>query len=102
MNTIKTKNTVCVFARHRAGCVFDRPGDRGCKRPKYLLVYEADHKKNRMESARTPSWAEAEACAKDMRESWDPEKIELKQLRAKKELEQVSMIDASCLYVQAM
>jgi integrase len=102
MNTIKTKNTVSVFARHKDGCMFDRPGDRACKCPKYLLVYEADHKKNRMESARTTSWVEAEACAKDMRESWDLEKIELKQLRAKKELEQVSMVDAICLYVQDM
>jgi integrase len=99
MNTLKTRNTVRVFARHKNGCEFNRPGDRECQCPKYLLVYEADHKKNRMESAHTASWIEAERQAKDLRNSWDPEQIELRQLRTKKELEQISLVDAISAYL---
>ncbi len=99
MKTVAQRNTVSVFARHKDGCLFYKPGDRECRCGKYLLVYESDQKRNRMASARTTSWTEAEARAQEMRDSWNPEKIELQQLRAKRELEQISLIDAVSLYL---
>jgi len=82
---VSVRNTVSVFSRHSGVCIHRTKGGDwlkcGCS--KALLIYEADRKKNRMVSAHTRSWAAAEKIAQELRDSWDPEKQELKQLRAK-------------------
>ena len=95
---IPTRNTVKVFARHVPGCKDREHGATKCRCWKALLIYEADRKKNRMVSAHTRSWASAEKLAQQHRDSWDPDKQELKRLRSEKEAKQVSLAEAVALY----
>ena len=79
--------TITVIVRHGAKCKDkDRGGEwRKCRCPKVLLVYVGQGSgKNRRVSAKTRSWEQAEKRAQDLRDSWDPEKQELKRLRAEK------------------
>jgi len=64
------------------------------------LVYEGQGSgKNRRVSAKTRSWEQAEKRAQELRDSWDPEKLELKRLRAEKERQQVPLEDAVALFL---
>lgn len=92
-----------MIVRHSADCKDKAKGGdwRKCDCPKALLIYEGEGTgKNRRVSAKTRSWAKAEKAAQEILDSWDPEKVELKQLRAKKEREQVRIEDAIALYIQ--
>jgi integrase len=108
MTPASTRNTVKVIARHRPECPVKDTGIVGdleqfpelarCKCPKALLIYQADTKKQNMESAHTISWNVAEQRAKEVRDRWDPEKQELLKLRAAKEAKQVTLAEAVALY----
>jgi hypothetical protein len=77
--------TVKVIVRHSEDCKDrDRGGDwRKCRCPKALLVYEGQGSgTNRRVSAKTRSWEQAEGRAQEPRDLSDPEKVELKRLRA--------------------
>jgi len=94
--------TVTVLVRHSANCKDkDRGGNwRKCRCPKALLVYEGEGTgKNRRVSAKTRCWEQAEKRAQEIRDSWDPEKVELKRLRAEKERHQVRLEDAVALFI---
>src|SRR5262245_27597039 len=99
--------TVRVITRHSEDCKhFNKHGNsdvRTCNCPKAILVYEGlGSGKNRRISAKTRSWAKAEDFAKEYRDSLDPEKQELKRLRAAKEREAVGIPDAVALYIADM
>jgi integrase len=95
--------TVNVIVRHSADCKDKAKGGdwRKCNCPKALLIYEGEGSgKNRRVSAKTRSWEKAESERQKILDSWDPEKVELKQLRAKKLREQVRVEDAVALYIK--
>ena len=95
--------TVNVIVRHAKDCKDKAKGGdwRKCDCPKALLIYEGEGSgKNRRVSAKTRSWAKAEKAAQEILDLWDPEKVELKQLRAKKLREQVRIENAVGLYIQ--
>src|ERR1700752_983394 len=104
MTPAAPRNTVKVFARHRPDCPAKKnDAELGkCRCPKALLIYEADRKKNRMESAHTASWKRAEARAQEIRDSWDPRLVRLRQLEAAKESNQVRIEEAVALYCADM
>jgi len=94
--------TVAVIVRHSTACKDKHRGGewRKCRCPKALLVYEGQGSgKNRRVSAKTRSWELAEKRAQDLRDSWDPEKQELKRLRAQKERQQVRLEEAVALFL---
>ncbi len=94
--------TVKVIVRHSADCKHKDKGPqyRGCQCRKSLWIYEAG--RERRMTTKTRSWSEAEDRAKDIRDSWDPEKQELKRLRAQKEAQQVRLEEAVALYTADM
>lgn len=95
-------NTVKVIVRHSANCKDKNRGSewRKCRCPKALLVYEGlGPGKNRRVSAKTRSWEQAEKRAQELRDSWDPEKVELKRLRAEKEQRQARLEEAVALFL---
>src|SRR5580704_19636893 len=79
-----------------------------CTCPKSLLVYDGAtrNKKgrlvNRIVSAKTRSWSKAEKNAQDWLDQFDPDKVELKSLRAQKERQRVRIEDAVALYLADM
>ncbi len=94
--------TVNGMVRHSFGCKDRCRGNlwRKCRCPKSLLVYEGQGSgKNRRVSAKTRSWEQAEKRAQELRDSWDPEKVELKHLRAEKERQQVRLEEAVSLFL---
>ena len=94
--------TVTVFVRHSAKCNDkERGGEwRKCRCPKDLLVCEGQGSgKNRRLSAKTRSWEQAEKRAQELRDSWNPEKAELKRLRAEKQRQQVRLEEAVALFL---
>ncbi|MFZ1139029.1 MAG: hypothetical protein WAN76_07620, partial [Candidatus Sulfotelmatobacter sp.] len=94
--------TVTVITRHSADC---KDKDKGsnwskCRCRKALLIYEGEGSgTNRRISAKTRSWEKAEKFAQEWRDRWDPEKQELKRLRAAKEAKQVRIEAAVALYI---
>jgi hypothetical protein len=76
-----------------------RPNER-CRCPKSLLIYDStiSTSTNRRVSAKTRSWEQAEKYAQEYLDSFNPEKQELKQLRAAKEAWQVRIEEALALY----
>src|SRR5579872_5690605 len=95
--------TVKVIVRHSADCKDKNRGSewRKCDCRKAIIIYEGGGSgANRRISAKTRSWEKAEQAAHDIRDSWDPDKVELKQLRAKKQREQVRVEKAVSLYIQ--
>lgn len=97
--------TVTVITRHSADC---KDKDKGsnwskCRCRKALLIYEGEGSgTNRRISAKTRSWEKAEKFAQEWRDRWDPEKQELKRLRAAKEAKQVRIEAAVALYIADM
>ena len=100
-----TTYTARVVVRHAATCKDKARGSdwRKCKCRKSLLVYDGGGSGgNRYVSAKTRSWDKAETFKQEWLDRFDPEKQELKQLRAEKERAQVRVEDAVCLYIQDM
>ncbi len=96
-----TKNTVSVYVRHTKKCPKRRNGRdyRRCHCPKWLYIYEGGGPGSaKLRSAKTRSWEKAETHAQAIRDSWDPEKRELKQLRAQKQRSEVRIEEAVALY----
>jgi integrase len=97
--------TVTVITRHSAQCKDKDQGSdwRKCNCRKALLVYEGEGSgTNRRISAKTRSWEKAEKLAQEWRDRWDPEKQELKSLRAAKKAKQVRIEAAVALYISDM
>jgi integrase len=95
---IQVTRTVKVIVRHSADCKDKDKGSewRKCRCRKSLFVYEDG--RDRRISAKTRSWEVAEKQAQDLCDSWDPEKQELKRLRAKAEATRVTIEEAVALY----
>ena len=106
MKTIFERRTAKVIVRHSSDCKDKKQGAdwRRCQCPKSLLVYDSavSTSTNRRISAKTRSWTQAEKFAQDYRDSFDPEKQELKQLRAAKEIRQVRIEESVALYYADM
>src|SRR5438132_4145998 len=103
--TAPITRTAKVVVRHSAKCTDrDRGGEwRRCRCPKSILVYEGGGSgSNRLISAKTRSWEQAERFAQEWRDAFDPEKQELKRLRSEKERQQVRIEDAVALYLADM
>jgi integrase len=101
--------TAKVIVRHGLNCPDRKRGAdwRKCNCRKSLLLYDGTTRKNgkltnRIVSAKTRSWSRAEKDAQDWLDSFDPEKQELKQLRAAKEREQKRLEEAVALYCADM
>jgi len=101
--------TAKVIVRHSSDCRDRRKGSdwRKCDCRKSLLVYDGTTRKNgrlanRVVSAETRSWTKAEQAAQDWLDQFDPEKQELKSLRAEKERKQTRIEDAVALYLADM
>lgn len=97
--------TVNVVVRHGTACKDRKKGSswKKCNCRKSIIIYEGRGSgKNRRESAKTRSWAKAEERAQEILDSFNPDKQELKQLRAKKERERIPVADAVGLYIQDM
>jgi integrase len=96
------ERTAKVIVRHNAKCKDRGKGifHRDCRCRKSILMYDGVTRAkngrltNKVVSAKTKSWDKAETIKQEWLDSFDPEKIELKQLRAKKEAEQVRIEDA--------
>lgn len=101
-SSVLTRRTVQVIVRHSADCKDKAKGSewRRCRCSKSLRIYE-DGQERRV-SAKTRSWEQAERFAQEYLDSFDPEKQELKELRAQKEREQVRIADAVALYIADM
>jgi hypothetical protein len=94
--------TATVVVRHSSSCKDRHRGGswRKCRCPKALLIYEGQGPgKNRRISAKTRSWEQAEKYAQEIRDSWDPEKVELRRLRAEKGQQQVRLEEAVDLFL---
>jgi integrase len=106
MRTLFNRRTIKVFVRHSATCKDKKKGAdwRQCHCPKSLLVYDSSvsTSTNRRISAKTRSWEQAEKVAQNYRDSFDPEKQELKQLRAAKQAEQKRIEEAIAVYYSDM
>jgi integrase len=101
----ESTRTVKVVVRHAADCKDKKKGHewRGCKCRKSLRIYEgAGTGTNKTVSAKTRSWAKAEDLAQEFRDRFNPDKQELKRLRAVKEREQVTIEEAVALYCADM
>ncbi len=99
------RRTVKVIVRHSADCKDRKKGSewRRCRCPKSLLIYDGGGSgANRRVSAKTRSWEQAEKQAQEILDSWNPEKQELKRLRAEKERKQVRIEQAVALYIADM
>src|ERR1700722_13160551 len=100
-----TTRTVKVFVRHSATCKDKNRGTewRRCDCRKVLRIYEGGGTgNNRVQSAKTRSWETAEKLAQEWIDSFDPDKQELKTLRAAKERQQVTIEEAVALYCADM
>src|SRR5437879_13118941 len=103
--TVPTTYTARVVVRHAATCKDKARGSdwRKCKCGKSLLVYDGGGSGgNRYISAKTRSWEKAEEEKQKWLDRFDPEKQELKRLRAEKERKQVRIEDAVALYLADM
>ncbi|HET6145192.1 MAG TPA: tyrosine-type recombinase/integrase [Candidatus Acidoferrales bacterium] len=99
--TAPATRTVKVKVRHSIDCKHRNEGTefRGCDCPKALSIYEgAGSGSNKLISAKTRSWAKAEDLAQEYRDRFNPDKQELKRLRAVKEAQQVSIEEAVSIY----
>lgn len=86
--------TVEVYVRHSADCKSKTKGRfyRNCSCMKWLYIYQNGKKEER--TAKTRSWEDADKQAQAIRDSWDPEKLELMQLRHERDRRLISFNDA--------
>ena len=84
MSEAQITYTATVFVRHSAACPDAKRGSdwRKCNCRKSLLLYNGANQKQEKVSAKTRSWEKAETQAREWLDSFDPEKIRLKQLEA--------------------
>ncbi len=97
--------TVKVQVRHSPNCKDKNRGIewKGCNCRKIIRVYEGGGAgANKRISAKTRSWERAEKFAQEIRDSFDPEKQELKRLRAAKERQQICIEEAVALFIADM
>jgi len=102
---IPITRTASVIVRHSADCKDKKRGGdwQKCDCPKSLLIYVGGEvKKQQHISCKTRSWDKAEKFRQDYLDRFDPEKMELKLLRAAKERLQVRIEDAVAAYVADM
>lgn len=94
--------TVTVIVRHSIDCKDKKRGPdwRKCDCRKSLVVYH-DGRTSRI-SAKTRSWERAENFAREYRDQFDPEKQELRRLRAEESAKQVPLADAVHAYYADM
>jgi integrase len=92
--------TVTVVVRHSAACNDISKGSewRKCKCPKSLVIYNGATQKTSRVSAKTRSWEKATEAAQKLRDSWNPDKAELKKLRAEQEKKLVPITEAVSTY----
>lgn len=102
--------TAKVIVRHSNDCPDRKRGPewRKCDCRKSFIAYDGVARNangnltNRIISAKTRSWSKAEEAAQDWLDQFDPEKAELKRLRAEKERQQVRIDAAVALYLSDM
>lgn len=102
--------TATVIVRHALTCKDRRKGAdwRKCDCRKSLVVYDGVTRNskgqlvNRILKANTRSWSKAEQAAQDWLDQFDPDKQELKRLRAEKERREVRIENAVGLYLADM
>src|SRR5437868_4488361 len=102
---LPTTRTVRIVTRHSKDCPVREKGPswEKCNCPKSLVIYEGGGSgANRRVSAKTRSWLKAEELAKEYRDGWNPDKVELKRFRAAKEKAQVRIEDAVAQYLGDM
>lgn len=107
---MKNTPTAKVIVRHAADCPDRKKGSewRRCDCRKSLLLYDgttrtkAGKLTNRLVTAGTRSWARAEQARQEWLDQFDPDKIELKCLRAEKERTQVRIESAIAGYLADM
>jgi hypothetical protein len=89
--------TISVYPRHSADC--KKPGDQNCKRkcPKWLYVFQ-DGKDFRL-SARTRSWEKAEELKREIGDSLDPVKSQLRQMKKEQAATRVTISEAVTIYL---
>jgi integrase len=98
-------NTAKVVVYHSKKCPDRRKGSqwRKCNCMKSIQVYTGGGAgKNRRLSAHTRSWERAEKFCQEWLDQFDPEKQELKRLRAEKERKEVRIEEAVALYCADM
>src|ERR1035437_530205 len=99
-----TMPTIQIVVRHSRDCK-DRNKGAGwgrCDCSKSLVVYDPASRKNIRISCKTRSWEKAEEFAKKYGGDLDPEKQELKRLRAVEQQKQTRIEDAVTLYLTDM
>jgi integrase len=99
VDTIHRSATVIV--RHAAEC---RDRDKGadwrkCDCRKSILRYDGATQKQSRVSAKTRSWEKAEDAARDWLDQFDPLRLEIKRLKAEKEVKTVSIEQAVARYI---
>jgi integrase len=96
--------TCTVFVRHASGCSDRAKGPQWhrCDCRKWLLIYDGTTRKQRKVSAKTRSWEKAEEAARLWLDQYDPTKVELRALRAEKEMHTVTIEKAVFSYLQDM
>jgi len=95
--------TVKVIVRHSPPCKDKSKGDswQHCDCPKYLRIYEgAGPGSNRRISANTRSWTKAEKLVQEQLDLWNPDKQELKRLKAEKERKEKRIEEAVAAYIE--
>src|SRR5579862_595746 len=102
--------SIKVLVRHHRKCKDRAKGKewRRCHCRKVFLIYDGVSRSkqgkltNKIRSAHTRSWETAEKNAQEWLDSFDPEKQELKRLRAAKERQSVTLEEAVALYCADM
>jgi site-specific recombinase XerD len=86
-----TTQTVSVYTRHLATCAHQgSPYFKRCGCRKYLYLRRDG--KSETVSAKTRSWSVAEEKAAAIRDSWDPVKQKLRELDAKKDIQDLEAV----------
>jgi integrase len=96
--------TCTVYVRHAAECADAERGPQWhrCDCRKWLLMYDGSTQKQRKVSAKTRSWEKAEEASRLWLDQFDPTKVELRALRAEKELQTATIEKAVHSYIQDM
>jgi len=93
--------TATVIVRHAADCASKGEGSewRKCTCRKSLLLYDGATQKQMRVSAKTRNWSVAETKAQEWLDQFDPLKLEIKRLKAEKEVKTVSIEQAVAAYL---
>jgi integrase len=93
--------TATVIVRHATDCPSKKEGAewRKCTCRKSLLLYDGATQKQTRVSAKTRNWSVAEDKAQQWLDQFDPLKLEIKRLKAEKEVKTVSIEQAVAAYI---